>query len=94
MENSLRRFTDQFGVGEARECLVLAATKKILRRFETAARGYQNDQDYNPTCGYVMNTNVPKHLGSIVWSAGWQIFISERDEVLFKRCTELTLRFH
>nr|BAJ88848.1 predicted protein [Hordeum vulgare subsp. vulgare] len=57
MENSLRRFTEQFGVGEA------------------PARGYQNDQDYNPTCGYVQMTNVPKHLGSVVWSAGWQIFI-------------------
>jgi hypothetical protein len=54
----------------------------FLIHYFQAARGYdkrayQEVLDYNPYCGYVSLTNVPKHLGSIIWSTGWQIFISK-----------------
>ncbi|GHJ87819.1 hypothetical protein NliqN6_4221 [Naganishia liquefaciens] len=56
---------------------VAADAKVSYKEFEAhaTARGYQNDVDYNPTCGYVQLTNVPKHLGSVIWSTGWQLFI-------------------
>ncbi|KAJ9095974.1 hypothetical protein QFC21_005336 [Naganishia friedmannii] len=38
-------------------------------------RGWRTGDDYNPMCGYVQLTSIPKHLGSVVWTLGWQVFI-------------------